>query len=147
MYDRFTDRTRKIMLLANTEAIRLNHEYVGTEHILLGLVKEGSGVAARVLQNLHVDLHAIVKEAERYILPGPFKVTLAQLPQTPRARNVVEYAIEEARSLKHDYVGSEHILLGLLREQEGFAGVLLMNMGLNLEQLRTGILNLIGQGQ
>jgi hypothetical protein len=119
MYERFTDRARKVMQLANQEAQRFNHEYIGTEHILLGLVKEGSGVAANVLKNLDVDLRKIRLEVEKLVQSGPEMVTMGKLPQTPRAKKVIEYSMEEARNLNHNYVGTEHILLGLLREQEG----------------------------
>jgi ATP-dependent Clp protease ATP-binding subunit ClpC len=121
MFERFTDRARKVMALANQEAQRFNHEYIGTEHILLGLVKEGSGVGADM-------------------------VTMGKLPQTPRAKKVIEFAIEEARALNHNYVGTEHILLGLLRETEGIAAQVLMNLGLKLENVRQEVLNLLGAG-
>ena len=125
MYERFTDRARKVMQLANQEAQRFNHEYVGTEHVLLGLIKEGSGVAANVLRNLDVDLRKIRNEVEKIVQAGPEMVTMGKLPQTPRAKKVIEYAIEEARNLNHNYVGTEHLLLGLLREQEGVAAQVL----------------------
>src|ERR1700755_1818199 len=144
MYERFTDRARKVMQLANQEAQRFNHEYVGTEHVLLGLVKEGSGVAANVLKNLDVDLRKIRVEVEKIVQSGPDMVTMGKLPQTPRAKKVIEYAIEEARNLNHNYVGTEHLLLGLLREQEGVAAQVLMNLGLKLEDGREGGLNLLG---
>src|SRR6476660_9348282 len=146
MYERFTDRDRKVMQLANQEAQRFNHEYIGTEHILLGLVKEGSGVAANVLKNLEVDLRKIRLEVEKIVQSGPDMVTMGKLPQTPRAKKVIEYAMEEARNLNHNYVGTEHILLGLLREQEGVAAQVLMNLGLKLEEVREEVLNLLGHG-
>src|SRR6266487_936341 len=138
MYERFTDRARKVMQLANQEAQRFNHEYIGTEHILLGLVKEGSGVAANVLKNLDIDLRKIRLEIEKIVQSGPDMVTMGKLPQTPRAKKVIEYSIEEARNLNHNYVGTEHLLLGLLREQEGVAAQVLMNLGLKLEDVREG---------
>ncbi len=146
MYERFTDRARKVMQLANQEAQRFNHEYIGTEHILLGLVKEGSGVAANVLKNLDVDLRKIRLEVEKLVQSGPEMVTIGKLPQTPRAKKVIEYSMEEARNLNHNYVGTEHILLGLLREQEGVAAQVLMNLGLKLEDVREEVLNLLGHG-
>ncbi|QEG43518.1 ATP-dependent Clp protease ATP-binding subunit [Roseimaritima ulvae] len=146
MYERFTDRARKVMQLANQEAQRFNHEYIGTEHILLGLVKEGSGVAANVLKNLEVDLRKIRLEVEKLVQSGPEMVTVGKLPQTPRAKKVIEYSMEEARNLNHTYVGTEHILLGLLREQEGVAAQVLMNLGLKLEDVREEVLNLLGHG-
>jgi ATP-dependent Clp protease ATP-binding subunit ClpC len=146
MYERFTDRARKVMQLANQEAQRFNHEYIGTEHMLLGLIKEGSGVAANVLKNLDVDLRKIRLEVEKLVQSGPDMVTMGKLPQTPRAKKVIEYSMEEARALNHNYVGTEHILLGLLREQEGVAAQVLMNLGLKLEEVREEVLNLLGHG-
>jgi ATP-dependent Clp protease ATP-binding subunit ClpC len=146
MFERFTDRARKVMALANQEAQRFNHEYIGTEHILLGLVKEGSGVGANVLKNLDVDLRKVRIEVEKLVKSGPDMVTMGKLPQTPRAKKVIEYAIEEARNLNHNYVGTEHLLLGLLREHDGVAAQVLMNLGLKLEEVREEVLNLLGAG-
>src|SRR5258706_5195036 len=146
MFERFTDRARKVMALANQEAQRFNHEYIGTEHILLGLVKEGSGVGANVLKNLDVDLRKVRLEVEKLVKSGPDMVTMGKLPQTPRAKKVIEYAIEEARNLNHNYVGTEHLLLGLLREQDGVAAQVLMNLGIKLEEVREEVLNLLGAG-
>ena len=146
MYERFTDRARKVMQLANQEAQRFNHEYIGTEHMLLGLVKEGTGVAANVLKNLDVDLRKIRLEVEKLVQSGPEMITMGKLPQTPRAKKVIEYSMEEARNLNHNFVGTEHILLGLLREQEGVAAQVLMNLGLKLEDVRDEVLNLLGNG-
>ena len=134
------------MALANQEAQRFNHEYIGTEHLLLGLVKEGSGVGANVLKNLEVDLRKVRMEVEKLVKAGPDMVTMGKLPQTPRAKKVVEYSIEEARNLNHNYVGTEHILLGLLREQDGVAAQVLMNLGLKLDDVREEVLNLLGAG-
>ena len=144
MFERFTDRARKVMGLANQEAQRFNHEYIGTEHILLGLVKEGSGVAANVLRNLDIDLKKIRIEVEKIVQSGPNTATVGKLPYTPRAKKVVELAFEEARSLGHNYVGTEHLLLGLLKEQDGVAARVLMNLGLKLEEVREEVLNLLG---
>jgi len=146
MFERFTERARKVMALANQEAQRFNHEYIGTEHVPLGLVKEGSGVGANVLKNLGVDLHKVRMEVEKLVKPGPDMVTMGKLPQTPRAKKVIEYSIEEARNLSHNYVGTEHILLGLLREHEGVAAQVLMNLGLKLDEVRQEVLNLLGAG-
>src|SRR5207248_5001339 len=112
MYERFTDRARKVMQLANQEAQRFNHEYIGTELILLGLVKEGSGVATNVLTNLDIDLRKIRLEVEKLVQSGSGATMPGKLPQTPRAKKVIEYSIEEARNLNHNYVGTEHVLLG-----------------------------------
>ena len=147
MFERFTDRARKVMALANQEAHRFNHEWVGTEHLLLGLVKEGTGVGANVLKNLDVDLQKLRMEVERIAKSGPEMSPMGRLPQTPRAKKVLEYAVEEARALNHNYVGSEHLLLGLLRESEAVAAQVLMNMGLKLEEVRDEVLDLLGAGK
>ncbi|MCD4825973.1 MAG: ATP-dependent Clp protease ATP-binding subunit [Phycisphaerae bacterium] len=146
MFERFTERARKVMALANQEAQRFNHEYIGTEHVLLGLVKEGTGVGANVLKNLGVELHKVRMEVEKLVKAGPDMVTMGKLPQTPRAKKVIEYSIEEARNLNHNYVGTEHILLGLLRENDGVAAQVLLNLGLKLEDVREEVLNLLGAG-
>jgi hypothetical protein len=144
MYERFTDRAIKVMQLANEEAIRFGHEYIGTEHILLGLVKEGSGVAANALKYLNCDLVKIRAEVAKIVQPGN-EDRMDKLPLTPRAKKVVEYAIEEARKLNHNYVGTEHLLLGLLREEEGVAVQVLMNLGLKLHDARNEVLQILGE--
>jgi ATP-dependent Clp protease ATP-binding subunit ClpC len=147
MYERFTDRARKVMQFANQEAQRFRHEYIGTEHVLLGIVTEGSGVAANVLKNLDIDLHKIRLEIEKIPQADPgdeIRVT-GRLPQTPRVKKVIEYAIEGARTLNHNYVGTEHLLLGLLRDDRGVAGQVLMNFGLKLETVREEVQNLLGR--
>ena len=138
MYEQFTERARKVMKLANQEAQRLNHEYIGTEHILLGLVKEGSGVAIQVLANLTIDPQRIVIEIERLIQKGASTTDIGPYPRTPRAKKIIEYAMEESRNLKHGHVGTEHVLLGLLREDMGVAGVILANLGLRIENVTEG---------
>ncbi len=132
------------MALANQEAQRFNHEYIGTEHLLLGLVMENSGVGATVIKNFGVDISALRAELEKLVQRGPDVVTPGKLPQTPRAKHVIEYAVEEARALHHNYVGTEHILLGLLREREGIAAQMLTNLGLQLEAVRHEVLRLLG---
>jgi ATP-dependent Clp protease ATP-binding subunit ClpC len=144
VFDRFTDRARKVMGLARQEAQRLNHEYIGTEHILLGLVQEESGVAANVLKNMDVDLKKIRIEVEKLVQSGGATVTMGQLPFTPRAKKVLEYALEEASQLGHNYIGTEHLLLGLLRESDGVAAQVLLNLGLKLEEVREEVLELLG---
>jgi 3-oxoacyl-[acyl-carrier protein] reductase len=144
MFERFTDRARKVMALANQEAHRLNHEYIGTEHILLGLIKEGSGVGATVLKKLDVDPGKVRLEVEKLVKSGPDMDTVGKLPQKPHAKKVIQYAIEEARNLNHNYVGTEHLLLGLLREEDGVAAQVLMNLSLKLEQVREEVVNLLG---
>lgn len=148
MFERFTDRARKVMLLANQEAQRLKHEYIGTEHILLGLVREESGVGANVLKDLDVDLRKVRLEVEKLVKSGPEPVSpIGKRPQTPRAKKVIEYAIEEAQNLNHNYVGTEHLLLGLLRKQDGVAAQVLMNLNLRLEDVRKEVLNLLGASE
>ena len=144
MYERFTDRARKVMQLANQEAQRFNHEYIGTEHILLGLIKEGGGVAANVLKSFNIDLRKIRLEVEKLIQGGPDMMTMGKLPQTPRAKRVVQYAFEESQDLNSGYVGTEHIFIGLLREDEGVAAQVLMNLGLQLGNVRKNIMELLG---
>jgi ATP-dependent Clp protease ATP-binding subunit ClpC len=144
MFDRFTDRARKVMGLARQEAQRFNHDYIGTEHILLGLIQEGSGVAADVLKNLDVDPKKIRQEIEKLVSHGTTMVTMGQLPFTPRAKKVLELALEEASNLGHNYIGTEHLLLGLIREQEGIAAQVLQNLSVRLEDVREEVLELLG---
>src|SRR5438309_6828034 len=144
MFERFTDRARQVMALANQEAQRFNHEYIGTEHILVGLIKEGTGTAARVLIDMGVDLRHARIEVEKLVKSGPDMVKMGKLPQTPRAKQVIGFAMEEARSLKHDYVGTEHLLLGLLREKDGLAAKVLMNLELELDPVREAVLRILG---
>src|SRR5215472_2552299 len=118
----FTERVRKVLAMAREEAARLHHEYVGTEHILLGLIREGEGVAAQVLQNLSVELDDIQQKTEQMVKRGRAGQTIGpDLPYTSRAKKVLELAMGEARSLNHAYVGTEHLLLGLMREKQGVA--------------------------
>ena len=146
MFERFTARARKVMALANQEAQRFNHEYIGTEHILLGLIKEGSGVGANVLRNLDVDLHKVRRAVEQHVSPGPEMMASAKLPQTPRAKKVIEYAVFEARDLNHNYIGTEHLLLGLLRIEKGVAANVLTEFDLKLDQIREEVQSLLGAG-
>ena len=144
MFDRFTDRAKKVMNLARQEAQRFNHEYLGTEHVLLGLVQEGSGVAANVLKQMSVDLTKIRTEVENIVKTGPSMVTMGQLPFTPRAKKVLELSLEEASNLGHNYIGTEHLLLGLIKENEGIAAQVLMNLGVKLEEVREEVLDFLG---
>ena len=146
MFERFTDRARKVMALANQEAQSLNHDYIGTEHILLGLVKEGSGIGAKVLKNLGADLRKVRREVKKIVPVGADMVTMGKLPQTPRGKRVIEFAIHEARNLGHNYVGTEHMLLGLLSESEGVAAQVLLNLEIKLEDARVEVLKLVGAG-
>ncbi len=147
MFERFSSRAKKVMALAGQEAQRFNHEYIGSEHILLGLVKEGTGVGANVLKNCDVDLRRVRLEVEHLVRPGPERVTMGKLPETPRAKKVIEYAIEEARKFNHQYCGTEHLLLGILREHDGVAAQVLMNMGLNIEETRAEVLRVLGASE
>src|SRR5687767_746116 len=144
MFDRFTDRARKVMGLARQEAQRFNHDYIGTEHILLGLVQEGSGVAASVLKNLDIDLKKIRQEVEKLVSTGTTMVSMGQLPFTPRAKKVLELSLEEASNLGHTYIGTEHLLLGLIRESEGIAAQVLRNLKVKVEDVREEVLELLG---
>jgi len=144
MFDRFTDRARKVMALARKEAQRFNHDFIGTEHILLGLIQEGSGVAANVLKNLGVEIEKIRREIEKNVQSGPSMVTMGQLPFTPRAKKVLELSMEEAHELGHNYIGTEHILLGLIRENDGVAAQVLLDLNLKLEDVRAEVLELLG---
>jgi len=147
VFNRFTERARKVLLLAKEEARRFNHDYIGTEHILLALVSEREGVAATVIQNLGVDLENIRQEIEKFMHPGPPTQVLGELPFTPRAKKSLELAAEEARSLGHNYIGTEHILLGLIKESEGLASQVLVLLGLELEKVRTQIMELLGEAR
>src|SRR3990167_7772425 len=144
MFNRFTERARKVILLAKEEAKRFNHDYIGTEHILLGLVREGEGVAAAVLASFGLTSDKIRMEVEKLVQPGPSTVISGDLPFTPKAKKVMELATEEARALGHNYIGTEHLLLGLIREGEGVASQVLMNLGLDLNRVRNEVITLLG---
>jgi thiamine-phosphate pyrophosphorylase len=142
MYERFTDKARRAMQLANQEAQRFNHEYVGTEHVLLGLM-HGENLAANVIKSFGIDLRTVRVEVEKLVLSGPEMVTMGKLPLTPRVKKALEYAAKEARELGHNYVGTEHMLLGLLHEEEGVAGQVLRNLDIGVLQTRKKILDLL----
>jgi ATP-dependent Clp protease ATP-binding subunit ClpC len=142
-FDRFTDRARRVLALAQEEAQRLNHNYIGTEHLLLGLVRESESVAGRVLSHLGVQLPA-VREAVLFVIGRGEGPVAGEIGLTPRAKKVMELAVDEARRLRHDYIGTEHLLLGLVREGEGVAAGVLTNLGLDLEQVRAHVLVVIG---
>ncbi|MEE9201777.1 MAG: ATP-dependent Clp protease ATP-binding subunit, partial [Dehalococcoidia bacterium] len=137
-FERFSDRARRVLSLAQEEAQRFNHNYIGTEHILLGLVREGEGVAARVLSNLGVDLHK-VRAAVEFIIGRGEKPPSGEIGLTPRAKRVIELSVDEARNLNHNYIGTEHLLLGLLREGEGVAAGVLESLGMNLDKVRSEV--------
>jgi ATP-dependent Clp protease ATP-binding subunit ClpC len=145
MFDRFTDRARKVMGLAKGEAERMHHGAIGTEHILLGLILEGTGVAANVLKQLQVDLKRVRNDVEKIASSLPnIVVPDRRLPFTPRAKKVLELAVEEASNLGHNYIGTEHLLLGLIQENEGIAARVLLNFGLKLPDVREEILEFLG---
>src|SRR5690242_21666201 len=141
-FDKFTERARKVLSLAQEEAQRFQHNYIGTEHLLLGLVREGEGVAAKVLNSLGVDLQK-VREAVEFIIGRGDQIVLGEIGLTPRAKKVIELAVDEARRLNHHYIGTEHILLGLVREGEGIATGVLESLGVNLERVRTATIRIL----
>ncbi len=145
-FDKFTERARKVLTLAQEEAQRFNHNYIGTEHLLLGLVREGDGVAAKVLANLGVELNKVRSAVEFIIGRGDRSVT-GDIGLTPRAKKVIELAVDEARRLNHHYIGTEHLLLGLVREGEGIAAGVLESLGVSLEKVRNQIIHVLNQSQ
>lgn len=145
MYERFTDRSRRVMQLANKEAQRFHHDYIGTEHILLGITKESGCLAATIVESFGVDIGKVRMEVEKIVKSGPEMVTMGKLPYTPRAKKAIGHAIEESNSLNHNYVGTEHLLIGLSRGHKGIAAQVLVNLGLKLEDVRKAALSLISQ--
>ena len=143
-FEKFTERARKVLSLAQEEAQRFNHNYIGTEHLLLGLVREGDGVAAKVLANLNVELNK-VRSAVEFIIGRGDRIVLGEIGLTPRAKKVIELAVDEARRLNHHYIGTEHLLLGLVREGEGIAAGVLESLGVNLEKVRTQTIQILQQ--
>ena len=146
MFEQFTDAVHRVMELANMEAQQFNHEHIEPEHALLGLTKLGKGIAVNVLKKLDVDLQKVRLELENSMKRGPYEVTMGKLPQTPGMKNVMEYAMEEAGNLNHRCVGTHHILLGLLREEEGVAA-LLNTLGVTLEDARAEVSQMSEEGE
>jgi len=144
MHDKFTERVRKVMYLAREEAARLQHDYIGTEHLLLGVIREGEGIAATVLNNLGLDLDAIRQAVESMVAATGGTLTIGEIPFTPRAKRVLELSVDEARQLGHNYVGTEHLLLGLIREGEGVAARVLLELGVDRKKVREETLKLLG---
>jgi hypothetical protein len=144
-FDRFTERAKKVLVLAQEEAQRLNHNYIGTEHLLLGLVKEERGVGARVLGVMGIELEK-VREAVEFIVGRGDRTKVGDISLTPRAKRVIELAVEEARELKHNYVGTEHLLLGLVREGEGIAAGVLESLGATMAEVRKNVLRVVRAG-
>lgn len=143
-FEKFTERARKVLTLAQEEAQRFNHNYIGTEHLLLGLVREGDGVAARVLSNMGVQLPK-VRSAVEFIIGRGETMIMGEIGLTPRAKKVIELAVDEARRLNHHYIGTEHLLLGLVREGEGIAAGVLESLGVNLEKVRAQVMQVVSQ--
>ncbi len=144
MFERFTEKAIKVIMLAQEEARRLGHNFVGTEQILLGLIGEGTGVAAKVLRSMGVNLKDARIEVEKIIGRGSGFVAV-EIPFTPRAKRVLELSLEEARQLGHNYIGTEHLLLGLIREGEGVAARVLENLGVDLSKVRTQVIRMLGE--
>src|SRR5436189_4574777 len=143
-FDKFTERARRVLSLAQEDAQRFQHNYIGTEHLPLGLAREGQGVAAKVLLQLGVELNKIRGTVE-FIIGRGDRIVLGQIGLTPRAKKVIELAVDEARRLNHHYIGTEHLLLGLVREGEGIAAGVLESLGVNLEKVRTQTVQVLGQ--
>jgi ATP-dependent Clp protease ATP-binding subunit ClpC len=144
MFERFTDRARRVVVLAQEEARLLNHNYIGTEHVLLGLVREGKGVAAQALTSMGIGLDAVRGQVELIIGEGQAAPT-GHIPFTPRAKKVLELSLREALQLSHNYIGTEHILLGLVREGEGVAAQVLQKLGADLDRVRQAVIRLLGE--
>ena len=142
MFERFTDRARRVVVLAQEEARMLNHNYIGTEHILLGLIHEGEGVAAKALESLGISLDAVRQQVEEIIGQGQ-QAPSGHIPFTPRAKKVLELSLREALQLGHNYIGTEHILLGLIREGEGVAAQVLVKLGADLSRVRQQVIQLL----
>ena len=142
MFERFTDEARRMVVLSQEEARLLNHNYIGTEHILLGLIREGEGTAAKALESLEISLESVRGQVEEVIGPGA-KAPSGHIPFTPRAKKVLELSLREALQLNHDYIGTEHILLGLIREGEGVAAQVLVNLGVDLSSVRHRVIQLL----
>src|SRR5690242_21278796 len=142
MFERFTDRARRVVVLAQEEARMLSHNYIGTEHILLGLIHEGEGVAAKALESLDISLEAVRAQVEEIIGQGQ-QAPSGHIPFTPRAKKVLELSLREALQLGHSYIGTEHILLGLIREGEGVAAQVLQKLGADLNRVRQQVIQLL----
>jgi ATP-dependent Clp protease ATP-binding subunit ClpC len=145
MFERFTERARKVIILAREEAIRLGHNFVGTEHLLLGLIREGDGLAVAILKKLNVNISAVKAEIEKIVSAGSEFSPAGEIPFTPQAKKVLEYAISEARSLGHNYIGTEHLLLGLIREGEGTASLVLRDFGVSVAAAKAQAQELLGE--
>jgi ATP-dependent Clp protease ATP-binding subunit ClpC len=147
MFEKFTDRARRAVVWAQEEARTLNHDYIGTEHLLLGLVHEGQGVAAKALESLGIGLEGVRERVEEAIPPGQVEVRTGHIPFTPRAKRVLELSLSEAKALEHRYIGTEHLLLGLLREGDGVAAQVLVALGADLDGVRERVIQLLAEYQ
>jgi len=147
MFERFTDRARRAVVWAQEEARTLNHDFIGTEHILLGLIREGQGVAAKALESFGVSMEAVRQRVEDIVPPGQVEVRTGHIPFTPRAKKVLELSLSEAKLLGHPYIGTEHVLLGLLREGEGVAAQVLTALGVDLDGTRERVVQLLAEYQ
>jgi ATP-dependent Clp protease ATP-binding subunit ClpC len=147
MFEKFTDRARRAVVWAQEEARALNHDFIGTEHILLGLVREGGGVAAKALESLGISLEAVRERVEGAVPPGQHSRPAGHIPFTPRAKKVLELSLSEAKVLGHPYIGTEHILLGLLREGDGVAAQVLTALGADLDGVRERVIQLLAEYQ
>ena len=143
-FDKFTERARKVLSLAQEEAQRFNHNYIGTEHLLLGLVREGDGVAAKILSNLGIELNQLRSAVEAAMSRGD-RIVLGEIGLTPGAKRTIELAVDESARLNHHYIGTEHLLLGLVRQNSGFAAEALQSLGVNLERVRTQTIQVLSQ--
>jgi ATP-dependent Clp protease ATP-binding subunit ClpC len=143
VFERFTERARQVVVLAQDEARALGHNYIGTEHILLGLLREEEGLAARVLESLDITVEEVRAQVQRLGGQGDEEIVTGQIPFTPRAKKVLELALREALSLKHSYIGSEHILLGLVRENEGVAARILLSFEADAERIRNETIRML----
>jgi ATP-dependent Clp protease ATP-binding subunit ClpA len=146
MFEKFTDRARRVVVLAQEEARMLNHNYIGTEHFLLGLIHEGDGVAARALESLGISLEVVRQHVEEMIGQGQ-QAPSGHIPFTPRAKKALELSLRESQQLGHNYIGTEHILLGLIREGEGVAAQVLVTLGADLNRVREQVLQLLGDSE
>ena len=144
MFERFTERARQVVVLAQDEARALGHQYIGTEHLLLGLLREKEGLAARALDSLNVTIDEVRAQVERIVGRGDDGATTGQVPFTPRAKKTLELALREGQALGHNYIGTEHILLGLARQDEGVAGQILSALGADVDTVRRHVIKLLG---
>ena len=147
MFERFTDRARRVVVLAQDEARMLRHDYIGTEHILLGLVREGHGVAAKALESLGISLETVRERVEDAVPPGQYTRPSGHIPFTPRAKKVLELSLSESQLLGHRYIGTEHVLLGLIRQGDGVAAQVLTALGADLDGVREQVVRLLAEYQ